>query len=215
MRRNPGGHRAERSAAKVADYIARHVRICDRAGQAAGDRGIRLSARRGQGRFRNPSATTAFRDRYYRQIYGAVEADVARGGPIAGTNFWAWSGEGRAAHADHRFVPGDKSSAGRSAARAARLVRRVRWRCLDQGDHPRARRRACLCSGGRSCYSSDAPGKHPLRPAGPETICTLHGKPSRSFRAWARDPRWCRPGRPRAADRSRGRGTEDCRYPGP
>ena len=38
-----------------------------------------------------------------------MEADVARGGPIAGSNFWAWSGEGRAAHANHRFVPGDKA----------------------------------------------------------------------------------------------------------
>ncbi len=83
---------------------------------------------RGEGSY-DPSATTAFKDRCYRQIYGAVEADVARGGPIAGTNFWAWSGEGRAAHADHRFVPGDKSWLGDPPhAQAARLVRRVRWR---------------------------------------------------------------------------------------
>jgi mannan endo-1,4-beta-mannosidase len=34
------------------------------------------------------------------------------GGPIAGTNFWAWNGEGRAHHADYKFVRGDLSYLG-------------------------------------------------------------------------------------------------------
>ncbi|MDB5672665.1 MAG: mannanase, partial [Alphaproteobacteria bacterium] len=29
-------------------------------------------------------------------------------GPLMGSNFWAWGGEGRAAHPDHRFAPGDR-----------------------------------------------------------------------------------------------------------
>ena len=48
-----------------------------------------------------------FRQRYYRLIYGAAEASLAAGGPVQGTNFWAWNGEARAQHPDHRFHEGD------------------------------------------------------------------------------------------------------------
>ena len=34
------------------------------------------------------------------------------GGSVAGTHFWAWSGEGRAQHPDHHFQPGDTSYLG-------------------------------------------------------------------------------------------------------
>ena len=50
---------------------------------------------------------TTFRERYYRLIYEAAERSLAEGGPIAGTNFWAWNGEARAAHPDARFRDGD------------------------------------------------------------------------------------------------------------
>ena len=55
----------------------------------------------------DPAAATTYRDRFYGLIYAAAERDMASGGPIAGTNFWAWNGEGRAEHADARFKPGD------------------------------------------------------------------------------------------------------------
>lgn len=55
----------------------------------------------------SPGATTEFRERFYRTIYSAVEADWQSGGPIAGSNFWAWNGEARAAHPDARFRDGD------------------------------------------------------------------------------------------------------------
>lgn len=97
-------------AAKVRDYITAHVRIAEglhkplvieefgypRDGLAAYD----------------PAQSTTFRDRFYRQIYAAIEADGERGGPLAGSNFWAWSGEARAAHADHRFRRGDTAYMG-------------------------------------------------------------------------------------------------------
>ncbi|WP_338243503.1 glycoside hydrolase 5 family protein [Aurantiacibacter hainanensis] len=54
-----------------------------------------------------PSASTEFRRRFYRLIYDAVERSWADGGPIAGSNFWAWNGEARAAHADAAFRDGD------------------------------------------------------------------------------------------------------------
>ena len=40
-------------------------------------------------------------------IYDVAEASIASGGPVVGTNFWAWNGEARAAHSDYRFKDGD------------------------------------------------------------------------------------------------------------
>jgi mannan endo-1,4-beta-mannosidase len=96
-------------SAKVRDYLATHERLANELGKPLlfeefgfprdGERYV-------------PEATTAFRDRYYRLIYGAVESSWAKGGPIMGSNFWAWNGEARAAHADARFVDGDRSYMG-------------------------------------------------------------------------------------------------------
>jgi len=60
----------------------------------------------------DPSAGTSFRQRYYAMIYDAVESSVVRGGPICGSNFWAWNGEARAEHADYRFMDGDRDYMG-------------------------------------------------------------------------------------------------------
>jgi len=60
----------------------------------------------------DPTSSTAFKDRYYQLIYDAALASARRGGPIAGTNFWAWNGEGRAAHADRRYQPSDTALLG-------------------------------------------------------------------------------------------------------
>lgn len=59
-----------------------------------------------------PSATTVFRERFYRAIYQRVEASWRAGGPIQGDNFWAWNGEARAAHGDFRFKDGDRAYMG-------------------------------------------------------------------------------------------------------
>ncbi|GGB40038.1 mannanase [Sphingomonas metalli] len=60
----------------------------------------------------DPAATTVYRDRFYGLIYAAAERDMAEGGPIAGTNFWAWNGEARAQHPDFRFRAGDHAYMG-------------------------------------------------------------------------------------------------------
>jgi mannan endo-1,4-beta-mannosidase len=60
------------------------------------------------GEAHNPGATTVFRERFYRVIYDAVEASWRTGGPVAGSNFWAWNGEARAGHLDFRFRAGDR-----------------------------------------------------------------------------------------------------------
>ena len=60
----------------------------------------------------DPSATTTYKDRYYKLIYDAVLTSVRSGGPLQGANFWGWGGEGRAQHTDHHFVRGDTSYLG-------------------------------------------------------------------------------------------------------
>lgn len=59
-----------------------------------------------------PTVPTSHRDRFYRMVYDAVEADAKKNGPFAGTNFWAWGGEGRALHPDAMMKPGDTAYVG-------------------------------------------------------------------------------------------------------
>ena len=93
-----------RCEALVRDYVAQHVALAKRAGKPL------VIEEFGFPRDNvayDPGTTTAWRDRYYRLIYESVLADMRSGGPIAGTNFWAWSGEGRPTHPDHHFRRGD------------------------------------------------------------------------------------------------------------
>lgn len=55
----------------------------------------------------DPESATQYRDAYYRLVFEAVENSARTGGPIQGSNFWAWNGAGRAAHGDHRYRHGD------------------------------------------------------------------------------------------------------------
>ena len=53
------------------------------------------------------SATTVYRDRFYQAIYQLLEERAAAGDAIAGSNFWAWGGEGRTQNADFMWKAGD------------------------------------------------------------------------------------------------------------
>jgi mannan endo-1,4-beta-mannosidase len=92
-------------SAKVADYIAAHVRLARQLGKPLVIE--EFGYPRDGATAYDPRIATTFKDRFYRQIYAAVEADAAAGGPLAGSNFWAWNGEARTPHADYRFVRGD------------------------------------------------------------------------------------------------------------
>ena len=50
---------------------------------------------------------TTMRDRYFAKILGVVYENAAAGSPMAGTNVWAWGGEGRGQHPDDKWLPGD------------------------------------------------------------------------------------------------------------
>jgi len=54
-----------------------------------------------------PGTPTTARDEYYRLICGVIEDSARAGALLAGSNFWAWGGEGRAQHADGMWQKGD------------------------------------------------------------------------------------------------------------
>ncbi|WP_137863864.1 MULTISPECIES: mannanase [unclassified Sphingomonas] len=89
------------SFAKVRGYMARHVTLATALGKPLV---IEEFGYPRDGGGYDPESATRFRDLYYKLIYDAVEANP---GIVAGSNFWAWNGEGRPAHGDHRFRPGD------------------------------------------------------------------------------------------------------------
>jgi mannan endo-1,4-beta-mannosidase len=94
----------EGAAEKTRDYIQKHVALAERLGKPLVIEEFGFP--RDEGSF-DPKASTSFKDRYYAVIFDAVLDSVRRGGPIAGSNFWAWGGEGRAQHPDFAFRPGD------------------------------------------------------------------------------------------------------------
>ncbi|WP_375422023.1 mannanase [uncultured Sphingomonas sp.] len=96
-------------AAKVQDYIDAHIAIATRLGKPLV---IEEFGYPRDGGSYAPTASTAFKDRFYRQVYASVLASAKANGPVAGSNFWAWSGEGRAAHPDFKFQRGDRSYVG-------------------------------------------------------------------------------------------------------
>jgi mannan endo-1,4-beta-mannosidase len=93
----PGTYEA--GAEKVRDYFARHVALAGRLGKPLVIEEFGFP--RDQGLF-DPGSPTRFKDRFYGLIYDLVLRN-AGAGPVVGSNFWAWGGEGRAGTADHRF----------------------------------------------------------------------------------------------------------------
>lgn len=55
---------------------------------------------------------TTYKDRFYGLIYGAVEDAIRHDTPVAGSNFWAWGGAGRALHDDYHMLRGETAYVG-------------------------------------------------------------------------------------------------------
>jgi mannan endo-1,4-beta-mannosidase len=94
----------EAGSRKVQDYLDTHVRLAKRIGKPLIIEEFGFP-RDGEGY--DPVTSTEYRARYYKMIYDVTEASLATGGPVVGTNFWAWNGEARANHKDYRFKDGD------------------------------------------------------------------------------------------------------------
>lgn len=54
-----------------------------------------------------PSAPASLRDRFYERMLDLAADSAEAGSPMAGTNFWAWGGEGRSVRGDGRWRAGD------------------------------------------------------------------------------------------------------------
>lgn len=91
----------EASFARVREYLARHVTLATELGKPLV---IEEFGYPRDGGGYDPESATGFRDLFYKLIYAEVQANP---GVVAGSNFWAWNGEGRPVHGDHRFRPGD------------------------------------------------------------------------------------------------------------
>jgi mannan endo-1,4-beta-mannosidase len=59
-----------------------------------------------------PGTPTTYKDRFYGLIYAAVENAVRNHTPVAGSNFWAWGGSGRARHDDFHMLRGETDYVG-------------------------------------------------------------------------------------------------------
>ena len=99
----------EAGEARCRDYVARHIAIARQLNKPLVIEEFGLIR---EARAFAPGSATADKDRFYRMIYGLALEDMKAGGPTAGTNFWAWNGEGRAQHPDAWFAAGDKSFVG-------------------------------------------------------------------------------------------------------
>jgi mannan endo-1,4-beta-mannosidase len=95
--------------AKCREYVTRHIALAKQLNKPLVIEEFGLIR---EERSFAPGGASADKDRFYKTIYGLALDDMKAGGPVAGTNFWAWNGEGRAQHPDAWFVAGDKSFVG-------------------------------------------------------------------------------------------------------
>jgi mannan endo-1,4-beta-mannosidase len=89
---------------KMQDYLDWHIDTANKMGKPIVLEEFGIN--RDDGSF-NPSATTVYRDRFYRGIFALIERRAAAGDAIAGSNYWAWGGVGRTANQDFMWKAGD------------------------------------------------------------------------------------------------------------
>jgi len=89
---------------KMQDYLNWHIDAANRMGKPIVLEEFGIN--RDEGSY-NPSATTVYRDRFYRVIYGLLARRAAAGDAIGGSNFWAWNGAGRTKNPDFMWKAGD------------------------------------------------------------------------------------------------------------
>lgn len=94
---------------KANAYIDKHVAMAKELNMPAVLEEFGLE--RDQGLF-SPESSTQYRDQYYQFVFSKIENSVSRGGPLVGSNFWAWGGYGKAMHDDAVWRKGDKTFVG-------------------------------------------------------------------------------------------------------
>lgn len=94
---------------RAGDYIAHHVELARRLGMPLVLEEFGVERDLGE---LSPTSSTVYRDRFYRFVYERIEQSALGGGPLSGSNFWAWGGFGRAVHDDAVWRPGDGNFVG-------------------------------------------------------------------------------------------------------
>ncbi|WP_288760211.1 mannanase [uncultured Brevundimonas sp.] len=95
-----------RARALAIDYVKQHIGFARQLGKPLV---IEEFGYPRDGDLYDPSVPTTLRDGFYADIHAAVLADARAGGPLVGSNFWAWNGEGRTRNPDFRFHDGDSA----------------------------------------------------------------------------------------------------------
>lgn len=93
------------AAARTEDYISRHIDLARRLGMPLVLEEFGME--RDQGSL-SPASTVQYRDRFFQSVFARIEESALRGGPLVGSNFWAWGGFGSAQHDDGVWRPGDR-----------------------------------------------------------------------------------------------------------
>lgn len=91
--------------AKMRDYLDWHIDEANRLGKPIVLEEFGIN--RDGGSF-EPSASTEYRDRLYGAVFELLARRAAAGDAIAGSNYWAWGGAGRARQPDFMWKPGDQ-----------------------------------------------------------------------------------------------------------
>lgn len=82
----------EKACLKTSDYIAAHTALALKLEKPLVIEEFGFSRQNNQ---IGPNIPTNSRDRFYSHIFNEVKQNIDSGGPIAGCNFWGWSGSGR------------------------------------------------------------------------------------------------------------------------
>lgn len=82
------------SLQKALSYLQRHAEIATQLGKPIT---LEEFGAPRDGENYSHRSSTVYRDKYFLAMFAEIYNNAASGGPIAGSNFWAWGGEGRAA----------------------------------------------------------------------------------------------------------------------
>lgn len=88
----------------AAGYIQQHIAFANTLGMPTVLEEFGLE--RDLGDF-SPTSATDYRNDFYTFVYAQIERSSAQGGPLVGSNIWAWGGFGEAQHSDYRWRAGD------------------------------------------------------------------------------------------------------------
>lgn len=81
-----------RAMKKMEEYLQHHLQMAKKLGKPLVLEEFGIAR---DGGSYDPAAGTSWRDRYFDQVFEMVYRLAAEGAPVAGSNFWAWSGAGR------------------------------------------------------------------------------------------------------------------------